>query len=98
MFCSRKYIPEPKEQGYPHTVRQRALQLYVDGVNLRRNERILGLHHRTVSLWVKASAARLPVAPVPEEVKTAEMDELFTFIGNKKSHLHPHARRSADPL
>ena len=85
MYCGRKYTPEPKEQGYPNDVRQRALQLYVDGVNLRRIGRILGLHHRTVSLWVKASVARLPETPVPKEVKTAEMDELFTFIGNKKT-------------
>jgi len=70
----------------------------VDGVNLRRIGRILGLHHRTVSLWAKAAAASLPDTPMPKEVKTAEMDELFTFIGNKKQDLHPHARRSADTL
>ena len=85
MNCGRKYTPEPKEHGYSDEVRQRALQLYVDGVNLRRIGRILGLHHRTVSLWVKASAANLPEAPVPKEVQVAEMDELFTFIGNKKT-------------
>jgi len=66
-------------------MRQQALQLYVDGMNLRRIGRHLGLHHRTVSLWVKAHAASLPQAPMPEEVKEAEMDELFTFIGNKKT-------------
>jgi transposase-like protein len=85
MYCGRKYTPEPKEHGYSDAVRQRALQLYVDGVNLRRIGRILGLHHRTVSLWVKASVAHLPEAPVPKEVQVAEMDELFTFIGNKKT-------------
>ena len=85
MHCGRKYTPEPKEHGYGEDVRQQALQLYVDGMNLRRIGRTLGLHHRTVSLWVKASAALLPEAPVPKEVETAEMDELFTFIGNKKT-------------
>lgn len=39
----------------------------------------------TVSLWVKASAASSPEALVPQEVKVAEMDELFTFIGQKKT-------------
>jgi len=34
---------------------------------------------------VQASAARIPEVPVPKEVKDAEMDELFTFIGNKKT-------------
>lgn len=85
MHCGCKYTPVPKPRGYPEEMRKRALQLYVDGMNLRRIGRHLGIHHRTVSLWVKAYAASLPEAPMPEEVKEAEMDELFTFIGNKKT-------------
>jgi len=69
--------------------------MYVDGMNLRRIARHLCIRHRTVSLWVRASAASLPDVPVPQEVKAAEIDELFTFIG-KKQDLHPHARRSAN--
>ena len=85
MYCGRKYTPEPKERGYSDEVRRQAIQMYVDGMNLRRIGRHLGIHHRTVSLWVKAHAASLPEAPLPEEVKEAEMDELFTFIGDKKT-------------
>jgi hypothetical protein len=66
-------------------MRQQALQLYGDGLNLRGIGRHLGIHHRTVSLWVKAHAAHLPEAPVPAEVEVPEMDELFTFIGHKKT-------------
>ena len=85
MHCNTKYTPEPKIHGYGEDVRRQALQLYVDGMNLRRIARTLGIHHRTVSLWVKASAASSPEAPVPREVKVAEMNELFTFIGQKKT-------------
>lgn len=74
------------------------MQLYVDGMNLRRIARHLGVHHRTVSLWVQAQAAQLPDPPVPSEVKEAEMDELFTFIGDKKTDLHHHHHRSPHPL
>ena len=38
--------------------------------------------------WVKAHAEQLPEAPVPEEVYSVEMDELFTFIEEKKQDLH----------
>jgi transposase-like protein len=79
-----KYTPNPKPWAYPEEVRRKALQMYVDGMNLRRIARHLGVHHRTVSLWVKAQAAQLPDPPTPEQVKEAEMDELFTFIGEKK--------------
>jgi hypothetical protein len=37
--------------------------------------------------WVKAYSARLPSAPMPEDVNKAEMDELFTFVGSKKQNL-----------
>jgi hypothetical protein len=59
--------------------------MYVDGSNLRRIARHLKVHHRTVSLWVKEQAEALPTTPLPEEVQEAEMDELFTFIGDKKT-------------
>jgi transposase-like protein len=85
MHCGSKYTPERKAKGYSEEMRKQALEMYVDGMNLRRIGRHLGIHHRTVSLWVKRRAENLPEMPVPEEVKTAEMDELFTFIGDKKT-------------
>ena len=85
MYCQIKYTPEPKAWAYDEQIRRKALEMYLDGMNLRRIARHLGVHHRTVSLWVKAKAASLAKAPVPKEVKEAEMDELFTFIGEKKS-------------
>jgi transposase-like protein len=85
MHCKRKYTPEPKIQGYSDEKRKQALQMYVDGMNFRRIGRHLGIHHRTVSLWVKAQAALLPEPPMPSDVREAEMDELFTFIGDKKT-------------
>ena len=85
MYCNRKYTPEPKKQGYPASLRKRAIEMYVDGGNYRRIARHLKVHHRTVALWVTDHAEALPNAPVPQAVKEAEMDELFTFIGDKKT-------------
>jgi transposase-like protein len=63
MYCGHKYTPQRKAKGYPEEVRNQALELYVDGMNLRRIGRQLGgIHHRTVSLWVKAHAESLPDA------------------------------------
>jgi transposase len=85
MHCQRKYTPDPKPQGYPAHLRQRAVELYVDGGNLRRIARHLKVHHRTVALWVAEHAEALPNVPMPQEVKEAEMDELYTFISDKKT-------------
>jgi len=59
--------------------------MYIDGSGLRRTGRQLGVHHQTVANWAKDEAEQLPNAPVPAEVKTAEFDELFTYIGDKKN-------------
>lgn len=85
MHCQRKYTPDPKPHGYPESLRKRAAEMYVDGGNLRRIARQLKVSPQTVSLWVTDRAEALPNAPVPEEVKDAEMDEIFTFIGDKKT-------------
>jgi len=83
--CQHSYTPQKKRQGYAREIRRKAIQFYVDGANLRRIGRQLGVHHQTVANWVKAYAENLPEAPVPKEVQTAELDELFTFIGEKKT-------------
>jgi len=85
MYCKRKYTPEPKQQGYPKSMHKRAAEMYVDGGNLRRIARHLKVAPRTVALWVTGLAEALPNAPMPAEVKEAEMDEIFTFIGDKKT-------------
>ena len=79
-------------------MRKRAVEMYVDGGNLRRIAHHLRVAPRTVALWVTEVAKALPDAPMPEEVKEAEMDELFTFIGDKKQDLHPYSCRLRNSL
>jgi len=83
--CQRKYTREPKPQGHDRAVRRQAVQWYVDGMNLRRVARQLGVHHQSVANWVSTHAQEIPPAPVPAHVEVAELDELFTFVGDKKT-------------
>jgi transposase-like protein len=83
--CGHKYTPSPTEHGYPEELRQQAVRLYVDGMNFRRIGRQLGVHHQTVINWINGHSAQLPPAPVPDTVTVIEQDELYTFIGHKKT-------------
>ena len=83
--CGKKHTPSPKEHGYPREMRERAIKMYVDGINFRRIGRLLSVHHQSVINWVNAYAEELPDAPVPEQTEDVEMDELFTYIGSKKT-------------
>jgi transposase-like protein len=85
--CKRTYTPQPTVAGYDTSVRQQALRLYADGLNLRRIARHLGVVHQTVANWVSAHADALPAQPPQpaDPVETAELDELYTFVGHKKT-------------
>jgi len=54
--------------------------MYVDGMNVRRIARTLGVAHRSVINWVNAHAAQVPERPpVPaDDLEVNELDELFT--------------------
>ena len=83
--------PGPKTRGYDLDLRRQALKLYVDGTSFRRIARHLSVNHQTVINWVNQGAANLPAPPLPKErqkeapVETLELDELFTFVSQKKS-------------
>jgi transposase-like protein len=105
--CRRVYLVETRERGYNPETRLEAVRLYLDGMNLRRIGRILGVNHQSVANWVKAHHERLQAKtadfpnanPAPAAMATqttdeknvaaslsvVEGDEIFTFIGTKKS-------------
>ena len=93
--CRRHFTPEPHEIGYPLAIRQEAVAMYVDGHNYRRTGRNLRVNHQSVANWVKAAAQKAMNAPLPrpevDEDTIVELDELFTFVGDKK------AKRSSSP-
>lgn len=84
--CGQRFTPEPR-QMYSDALRHQAVKLYVDGMSFRRIGRQLGVDHVTVMHWVRAYSDQLPDAPVPTErpLHVVEMDELYTFIGKKKT-------------
>ena len=87
--CNRHYTPEPKTNGYPQAVRNQAVRLYLEGTNQRRIGRILSVNHQSVANWINAYHERLQASRAkhrkPVKVETAEVDELFTFVGKKKN-------------
>ncbi len=87
--CRRQYTPEPLPLGYDDQTRQQAVKLYLEGNGLRRIGRILSVNHQSVANWVNSAHTQLRAREVPapssETLGTLEMDELFTFVGTKKS-------------
>ena len=83
--CRAGYTPEPKANGYPAETRLLAIRMYVAGNSYGVIAQILKVNPQSVANWVERHTANLPPAPVPPKVKKAELDELYTFVGAKKT-------------
>jgi hypothetical protein len=58
----------------------------LEGNGFRRIGRLLGVNHQTVANWVAVAAAEVPTPPPqPADSGVIELDELYTFIGQKKT-------------
>jgi len=62
-----------------------ALRMYVEGSSQRSIARILKISPQSVSNWISAYVSKLPPAPMPQKPKVAELDELYTFLKQKKT-------------
>jgi transposase-like protein len=75
--------------GYDSVTRRQAVQMVLDGTNFRRVARLLGVNHQSVVNWFRRATTSLTPkqAPRPEvgDDDTVELDELFTFVGAKKT-------------
>lgn len=87
--CRRQYTPRPNPLGYDDKTRESALKLYLEGNGLRRIGRLLSVNHQSVANWVNSAHTQLQSkkrdVPASAATGTLEMDELFTFVGAKKS-------------
>jgi transposase-like protein len=83
--CKRVYTPKPTHHGYSEETRLLAIRMYVEGSSYGSIGRVVKINPQSVANWVSAYTAKLPQAPLPETVKKAELDELFTFVGKKKT-------------
>lgn len=60
--------------------------MYVEGNNFRRIGRLLDVNHQSVVNWVNAYYEKIKnTAVVPPPPPIIEMDELWSFVGEKKT-------------
>lgn len=83
--CGHYFTPQRALQGIAPEIRERAIQLYLEGTSYRAIGRLLGVNHQSVMNWVQAKAVKLPpIVTSVESAEVIEVDELVTFIGQKK--------------
>ena len=85
--CGRQFIIEyDRYRGYSEEFKRECLKLYVNGMGFRAIERVKKVHNTTIMAWVKEVGELLPNAYDAETIpQVGELDELETFVGQKKT-------------
>ena len=83
--CGYNYSVELKSTAFPESVKKQALQLYLEGLGFRSIGRILGVSHVSVQNWIKRFGSELEELKSENEISIVELDEMHTYIGNKKN-------------
>ncbi len=82
--CRRQFIATHEPKGYTPQVKKHCLTLYCNGMGFRAIERSTGVTRNTVINWVKQAFQKIPEENY-EIPQTAQLDELQTFVGSKKT-------------
>ncbi len=83
--CGYNYSVELKSTASSAFVKRQALQLYLEGLGFRSIGRILGVSHVSVQNWIKKYGKGLEDLKSENEISVVELDEMHTYIGNKKN-------------
>jgi len=83
--CGYNYTVELKSTASSPSVKRQALQLYLEGLGFRSIGRFLGISHVSVQNWIKKFGQELEDLKSENEISIVEMDEMHTYIGNKKN-------------
>jgi transposase len=83
--CGYNYTVELKSTASSVSVKRQALQLYLEGLGFRSTGRFLGVSHVSVQKWIKKFGQELEELKSEKEISIVELDEMHTYIGNKKN-------------
>ena len=82
--CNYHYTVIQKSDTSTASDRKLALTLYLEGLGFRSIGRVMGYSHVAVYNWIKAFGGKIE-ALVSEPAAIVEMDEMHTYIGDKKT-------------
>lgn len=80
--CKRSFIENYTRKSYEHDINNRIIALLKEGCGTRSISRLLKIAPQTVTIKIKRIAKQI-IIPVILKGRTYEMDEMYTYIGNK---------------
>ena len=81
--CQYRFTVE--QVGKPEKLKRDALILYLEGLGFRSIGRFLNVSHVSVFNWIKSFGEKLDEIRSSDEVEVVEIDEMHTYVGEKKT-------------
>ena len=87
--CGRQFVADPASRAHSPTLRRCVLSALNERMSLRGAERVFKVSRQTIARWLEEAAAEVEdefmrVLP-PNTLLTLEMDEVWSFISQKKN-------------
>lgn len=83
--CNYHFTVEKKSTAASELVKKNALLLYLEGLGFRSIGRYLEVSHVSVYKWIKHFGEKLDSIRSAQELQVVELDELHTYICQKKT-------------
>lgn len=84
--CGYNYTVEKRAGEYSNETKRKALQLYLEGLGFRSIGRVLGVSNVSVLNWIRSFGEKVKELQANDTpIKFAELDEMHSYIGNKKT-------------
>ncbi len=83
--CNYRYTVTKKSTEKPLSIKRFALQLYLEGLGFRSIGRVLNVSNVSVLNWIKAFGQKVKSLQSDDPVRVTEIDEMHTYIGQKKT-------------
>ena len=84
--CGTQYVANPCSRAYSSQIKQTCIEMYLNGMGIRGISRVTKISHVTILNWIQAAGECLSDEPQDEEIpEITEIDELQTFVGNKRN-------------
>ena len=82
--CGCQFRENPQSPSYSAEVKALCVKMSLNGMGFRGIERVTGISHNSIINWVRQTETKIPQEnyEIPE---TAQIDELQTFFGSKKT-------------
>ena len=83
--CGRQFITDYTRRGHDPEVRRLVVPLSLNGCGIRDISRVLNLSTNTVLKLLRLDAARVRKPRLPPHISELEIDEMWSFIGQKEN-------------